>query len=87
MADFGYGVNVRQAIANEALRTHNGSGVPDGCGPDSALRWLGALQTICRLGSCRGRAPAGRKECDLIAPLCQVAALWWARAASAVRVR
>ena len=70
-----------------ALRTHNGIGVPDGCGPDSALRWLRALQTICRPVTCRGRAPAGRKECDLIAPLCQVAAFWRVRSASARRVR
>ena len=44
----------REAI-KQALRTHNGSCVPDGCGPDSALRWLRALQTICRPVTCRGR--------------------------------
>jgi len=38
-----------------ALLTHSVGGVLDGYGPDSALRWLSALQTICRLVTRRAR--------------------------------
>ena len=71
-----------------ALRTHTGGALSVGLGLTlSTTGPSGAFTMICRPVTCRGRAPAGRKECDLIAPLCQVAGFWRVRLASARRVR
>ena len=63
------GASVPEAAVDEhgnpALRTHSVGGVLDGYGPDSALRWLSALRTICGLVTRRGRAPAVRWDLDL----------------------
>ena len=80
-------LRMERDLLKRALRTHTGDVFP----ASVVLTRLFAGR-VCLSNDLSARCWSGARTsrsggCDLIAPLCQVAALWWARAASAVRVR
>ena len=67
--------------------THTGGASLGLGGSDSLTDWLRALPLNCRPAPGRGARTDRSGGRDLIAPLCQVAAFWRVRSASARRVR